>query len=78
MESQAEVYEQENVHEVYQNIAQHFSATRYKVWRSKPDATSATNGFPALAYCARISSKSTARVNWTGRRLWKWQKSNGE
>ncbi|KAJ5216772.1 tRNA (carboxymethyluridine(34)-5-O)-methyltransferase [Penicillium chermesinum] len=32
MESQAEAYEQENVHEVYQNIAQHFSATRYKPW----------------------------------------------
>jgi tRNA (uracil-5-)-methyltransferase TRM9 len=26
-----EAYEQENVHEVYQQIAQHFSATRYKV-----------------------------------------------
>ncbi|CAG8378384.1 unnamed protein product [Penicillium salamii] len=27
-----EAYEQENVHEVYQQIAQHFSATRYKPW----------------------------------------------
>lgn len=26
-----EAYEQKNVHEVYQEIAQHFSATRYKV-----------------------------------------------
>lgn len=26
-----EAYEQENVHEVYQQIASHFSATRYKV-----------------------------------------------
>lgn len=26
-----EAYEQQNVHEVYQEIAQHFSATRYKV-----------------------------------------------
>jgi hypothetical protein len=26
-----EAYEQKNVHEVYQQIAQHFSATRYKV-----------------------------------------------
>ncbi|KAJ5928037.1 tRNA (carboxymethyluridine(34)-5-O)-methyltransferase [Penicillium verhagenii] len=30
--SNAEEYEQQNVHEVYQNIAQHFSATRYKPW----------------------------------------------
>ncbi|CAI7607224.1 unnamed protein product [Penicillium palitans] len=27
-----EAYEQQNVHEVYQEIAQHFSATRYKPW----------------------------------------------
>ncbi|CAI7672098.1 hypothetical protein PCG10_000824 [Penicillium crustosum] len=27
-----EAYEQKNVHEVYQEIAQHFSATRYKPW----------------------------------------------
>ncbi|KAJ6072504.1 hypothetical protein PENARI_c002G10698 [Penicillium arizonense] len=27
-----EAYEQKNVHEVYQQIAQHFSATRYKPW----------------------------------------------
>ncbi|KAJ5164727.1 Methyltransferase type 11 [Penicillium coprophilum] len=27
-----EAYEQQNVHEVYQQIAQHFSATRYKPW----------------------------------------------
>lgn len=26
-----EAYEQQNVHKVYQEIAQHFSATRYKV-----------------------------------------------
>ncbi|KAJ5794464.1 hypothetical protein N7457_001063 [Penicillium paradoxum] len=27
-----EAYEQQNVHKVYQEIAQHFSATRYKPW----------------------------------------------
>ncbi|CAI7604621.1 hypothetical protein PENPOL_c030G03929 [Penicillium polonicum] len=27
-----EAYERQNVHEVYQEIAQHFSATRYKPW----------------------------------------------
>lgn len=26
-----EAYEEHNVHEVYQQIAQHFSSTRYKV-----------------------------------------------
>ncbi|KAJ5661644.1 uncharacterized protein N7477_009260 [Penicillium maclennaniae] len=31
MES-AEIYEQKNVHEVYQQIAEHFSSTRYKPW----------------------------------------------
>jgi hypothetical protein len=31
MADQAEVYEEQNVHEVYQQIAGHFSATRYKV-----------------------------------------------
>lgn len=31
MSSHADEYEEQNVHEVYQNIAQHFSATRYKV-----------------------------------------------
>jgi tRNA (uracil-5-)-methyltransferase TRM9 len=30
-EQNGEAYEQENVHAVYQQIAQHFSATRYKV-----------------------------------------------
>lgn len=29
--SMAEAYEQQNVHKVYQQIAGHFSATRYKV-----------------------------------------------
>ncbi|KAJ5272854.1 hypothetical protein N7478_007979 [Penicillium angulare] len=32
MTSNADEYEQQNVHEVYQHIAQHFSATRYKPW----------------------------------------------
>lgn len=27
----AEQYEEQNVHEVYQHIADHFSSTRYKV-----------------------------------------------
>lgn len=27
----ADAYEQQNVHEVYQQIADHFSSTRYKV-----------------------------------------------
>ena len=31
MADQAEAYEEQNVHEVYQQIAGHFSATRYKV-----------------------------------------------
>lgn len=29
--AQQEAYEEQNVHEVYQQIAQHFSSTRYKV-----------------------------------------------
>ncbi|KAF3394039.1 hypothetical protein F1880_005571 [Penicillium rolfsii] len=32
MADQAELYEEQNVHEVYQQIAGHFSATRYKPW----------------------------------------------
>jgi tRNA (uracil-5-)-methyltransferase TRM9 len=28
----AEDYERENVHQVYEQIAQHFSSTRYKVY----------------------------------------------
>ncbi|KAL2836481.1 S-adenosyl-L-methionine-dependent methyltransferase [Aspergillus pseudodeflectus] len=31
-EAQGEAYEEKNVHEVYQQIANHFSATRYKPW----------------------------------------------
>ena len=31
MASQADEYEQRNVHDVYQHIAKHFSSTRYKV-----------------------------------------------
>lgn len=31
MATDAEQYEQQNVHEVYQHIADHFSSTRYKV-----------------------------------------------
>jgi tRNA (uracil-5-)-methyltransferase TRM9 len=37
-EIQGEAYEEKNVHEVYQQIANHFSATRYKV--SPPAYTS--------------------------------------
>lgn len=29
--AQLEAYEEQNVHDVYQQIAQHFSSTRYKV-----------------------------------------------
>jgi tRNA (uracil-5-)-methyltransferase TRM9 len=36
MADQAEVYEEQNVHEVYQQIAGHFSATRYKVSLTVP------------------------------------------
>ncbi|KAJ5179020.1 uracil-5--methyltransferase Trm9 [Penicillium capsulatum] len=32
MATDAEQYEQQNVHEVYQHIADHFSSTRYKPW----------------------------------------------
>lgn len=30
--TEAEAYEEKNVHEVYQQIAGHFSSTRYKPW----------------------------------------------
>lgn len=28
-----EAYEEEHVHQVYQQIAEHFSSTRYKAWK---------------------------------------------
>ena len=34
-----EGYEEQHVHEVYEQIASHFSSTRYKVWRQQMDAT---------------------------------------
>jgi hypothetical protein len=47
-----EAYERQNVHKVYQEIAQHFSATRYKVCVKL--ATGSTplhlTAFPAMAY----------------------------
>jgi len=41
----AEVYEQENVHEVYQQIAEHFSSTRYKVCVPCPCPIAGLTGF---------------------------------
>jgi hypothetical protein len=66
-EAQGEAYEEKNVHEVYQQIANHFSATRYKVSLPAytPDAiawqySSADNGSHGQSWNAFSWNKSPA------------------
>jgi hypothetical protein len=54
----AEAYEQKNVHEVYQQIAEHFSSTRYKVCIPCPCLISGLTGFPSHGPLWSDSSKS--------------------
>lgn len=83
----ADEYEQNHVHEVYQQIAGHFSATRFKVSETKhlrngaprqPQPTPqlislGLNMMTGLAHRGTISSGAVSRVCWSGRRMWQWE-----
>jgi hypothetical protein len=67
MES-AEVYEQKNVHEVYQQIAEHFSSTRYKVYIAPPSQIAGLMGFsshgPSWNDFSRSSNPAPSVLMW--------------
>jgi len=65
VEGKPEVYEDENVHAIYNEIATHFSSTRYKVNFSPISLWSfSKNVRIAMAYNHQISLKSH---HWLGR-----------
>jgi hypothetical protein len=70
-------YEEKHVHKVYQQIAQHFSSTRYKACnncclrKKNPNAIFAKHWyFTAMAHCGKISWEVGTRVCWF--RYWMW------
>lgn len=71
--AQEDAYEEKNVHEVYQQIATHFSSTRYKVpiYCLLHLCTSLTP--LAVARRGTIPSRPAPRRRRLGRGLWKWQ-----
>jgi tRNA (uracil-5-)-methyltransferase TRM9 len=54
-----EAYEEKNVHEVYQQIAKHFSATRYKVCPTTMNVNVPARQLTgaAMADCGTLSSR---------------------
>lgn len=72
-------YEEKNVHEVYQQIANHFSATRYKVsTRSLPRRSryslpgSYLPILAAMANCGTVPQGIGSRCDWVGRGMRQW------
>jgi len=76
-----EAYEEQNVHEVYQQIAEHFSSTRYKVCPSYPlfiyKGTGLTR-ISALAYCGTLPQRVIARLHRTRCGMRQWQVLDGQ
>lgn len=80
MADPAEVYEHQNVHEVYQQIAGHFSATRYKVCYSCSIAWPAQLTHlsqPAMAHRGEVPQGIACRICRVRCGLRKWQESYG-
>jgi hypothetical protein len=67
-----EAYEQQNVHKVYQEIAQHFSATRYKVCLRLAIGSKPLHliRFPAMAYSRAIPHEPNTRCGGVRCRMW--------
>lgn len=81
---EAEAYEEKNVHEVYQQIAEHFSSTRYKVHLTPLNLLYyiyiylslflVTNSI-AMANCRTVPPKYHIRRCWSRYWMWEWQVS---
>lgn len=70
-----EAYEEHNVHEVYQQIAQHFSSTRYKVGLSLCSVRCASDSThsSAVACCGTFLAESGTRCCWARCGMRQWQ-----
>ena len=76
-----DAYEEKNVHEVYQQIAKHFSATRYKVCSpaiGPPCNSQVNSAATAMAHRGTFSSEPEPRCCWVGCRMWQRQVLAGE
>lgn len=64
-------YEEQHVHNVYEQIASHFSSTRYKVslWLIHVRWCYRLTELQALANCPAIPSRASSRIRWPGRWL---------
>ena len=77
-EATGEAYEEEHVHTVYEQIASHFSSTRYKV-RLKYISTAMNSNecmpifVSAMANHWKISERPRTGLRRSGRGLWQWQ-----
>lgn len=81
-ERASEVYEEQNVHEVYQQIAEHFSSTRYKVCSilssmSIYKRTSLTR-ISAVAHCGTFPPRIIARFHRARCGMRQWQVPGGQ
>lgn len=62
------IYEETHVHAVYEEIAPHFSSTRYKVNQVTSRTPLSTNAHPAVARNSGLPDKSPGRMD----RSWFW------
>jgi hypothetical protein len=69
----AEDYENEHVHGVYDEIASHFSSTRYKVRSVNIKTSQPIKRVLALAYYRQIYLVPSCRIHWVRLGMWKWQ-----
>lgn len=77
-----EAYEEQNVHEVYQQIAEHFSSTRYKVCSilssiSIYKGTGLTR-ISAVAHCGTFPPRVIARLHRARCGMRQWQVLDGQ
>jgi hypothetical protein len=71
-EQDSRAYEEEHVHTVYQQIAPHFSSTRYKVSRVEPSLDCLLTAI-AVACSRGFPTPPRTWVYWTRRWVRKWQ-----
>lgn len=67
--AEAVAKEEQHVHKVYQEIAEHFSNTRYKVSKRLYLLRSEAPLIPAMADCRTVPPTSASRSNWARYRL---------
>lgn len=75
MASNSESYEEEHVHKVYQEIAPHFSSTRYKVCSlsSSIIKINIPNRVSAVANCREVLERYSQWLYRPRCRVWQWE-----